>query len=230
MACSTVSSADVVAKALSITAPELRLALTSGKSVSEIAASKNVTIETIQTALQAQRKADLEQAAKDGLITAEQLAALTAAPTNPRNNQLNIRVPARNTVNRYDVAAKAIGSTCAELIKALQQGQSIVEFATAKSKTAQVVIDSVTAAYKAASDADVKEGLITAAQATAQQSRMALEVGRWVYSTGRGQGGQPGQGGRNQGGQPGQGGRGGGQPGQPGGKQPTPAPTVTPAR
>ncbi len=227
--CSTTSETDVVAKALGMTAAELRLALVSGKSISQIAASKNIEVTKIQEAIQAQRKADLEQAVKDGLITQAQLDAFNNAQTNApkppmggNNIRFEIRVPANNVVNRMDVAAKALGMTCADLVKAEQAGKSIAQVAQEKNVAVQTVIDAVVNAVKAAAAQDVKEGLITQAQADAKLSRVANDVGQWVYSTprrgpnggpggnrGGGPGGQRNPGNNNQPRQPGQG---GGQP------------------
>jgi len=246
--CSTTSSTDVVAKALGMTAAELRLALVSGKSISDIAASKNIEMTKIQEALTAQHKADLEQAVKDGLITQAQLDAMNQMqanapkPNNPaagNNIRFQIRVPANNTVNRLDVAAKALGMTCVDLVKAEQAGKTIAEVAQGKNVAVQTVIDAVVNAVKAAAAQDVKEGLITQAQADAKLSRIANDVGQWVYSTPRG---NRGPGGRNGGfgGNGGPNGNNGGnngnngqprRPGQGGGTQPTAVPpAATPAK
>jgi hypothetical protein len=101
----------------------------------------------------------------------------------------------------------------------------------------QTVIDAVVNAVKAAAAQDVKEGLITQAQADAKLSRVANDVGQWVYSNRGGMNGRgPGRNGGNQGGPNGNnpgGPRGNGQPRQPGqgGGLPTAQPpTATPTK
>lgn len=239
LVCRTVTDTDIVAKALGISAAELRLALTSGKTVADLATAKNVTLQSIEDALTAQRKADVAQAVKDGLLTQAQADAMATMEANRPTRQgdvKHIRVPARNTINREDVAAKALGLSCVDLIKATLAGKSISQLATEKNVPVQTVIDAVVNAIKAATAADVKEGLITQAQADSHLVNLSNQVGQWVYST-RGMG--EGRGGNKDGrglpgmlppGVPGQG-RNPGQPGKPG-AQPTVVPTVaaTPAK
>lgn len=226
--CSTSNPTDAVAQALSMSASDLRVALVSGKTLSQIADSKSVDMQTIREAVATQRKADLDQALKDGLLTQEQYDAISKAMDNAvqANAQLGIRVPEHNVVNREQAAADALGMSCADLVKAQQGGQSIAEIAQGKNVAVQTVIDAVTKAYTDASAEDVKEGLITQAESDGQLSRLTIEIGQWAYNTKRGFGfGGPGFGGPGgfggQGGRPGNGqggpfGQRGGQGGRPG--------------
>jgi len=256
-ACSTSNSTDIVAKVLGISSTDLRVALVSGQTVQTLATSKNVTLQTISDALTAANKADLDQALKDGLLTQAQYDAIithntnrtapaagtpSASATAQANADgkkdggrgmagLHLRVAEFNVVFPETVAAKALNISCADLVKALQSGQSIAQVATAKNVTAQTVIDALTAAYKDASAQDVKEGLITQAQATARDVRRVEQITNFVNNV-RGQdrrdNGQPGpmDGGPRGNGQPGDG-RGPGQKGQPGAQ---PTMQATPAR
>src|SRR5437764_7960767 len=76
--CSTTDYTGIAAKALGMTAPDLRVALISGKTVQDLASSKNVTMQTITDALSQAFKADLDQAVKDGLLTQQQADAITS--------------------------------------------------------------------------------------------------------------------------------------------------------
>jgi hypothetical protein len=171
---------------LRITTSELRLELVSGKTVSQIATDKNVDMQVIVDALSTQRKADLDQALKDDLLTQTQYDAITQAMQNAPalngNAALRIRVPAYNVVNIEEVAAKVLGISCADLVKAQQSGSAVAQIATDKGVDVQTVIDAVTSAYKDALAADVKEGLITQAESDGRLSRLTLEVGQWVYN------------------------------------------------
>ncbi|GAB4556028.1 MAG: hypothetical protein OHK0023_27900 [Anaerolineae bacterium] len=75
-ACSSTDYTAVAATALSMTAEELRVALSSGQNLLEIASSKNVEVTTLLEALNTARTADIDQALKDGLITEAQATAL----------------------------------------------------------------------------------------------------------------------------------------------------------
>ena len=189
MICSTTTDTDTVAQALGMTPAELRLALVSGKTITQLAADKNIDVQTIQDALATQRKADLDQALKDGLLTQAQYDRITQALQNaPRFNntaRLGIRIATRNQVNRETVAAGALGMTCADLVKAQQGGSSISQVAVDKGVDVQTVIDALTKAYSDALAADVSEGLITQAQSDGQMTRLTTQIGQWVYDTPR---------------------------------------------
>ncbi len=245
LVCSTTDYTDVAAKALGMTAPDLRVALVSGKTLQDLATSKNVTMDTVQQALNTAFKADLDQAVKDGLITQQMADAMQQIrqgnqtgrqfpmPFFGRMGFFGDGVSAYNVVRVYPVAAQAIGVTCADLVKAEQQGSSIVQVATSKNVKAQTVIDALVKAYQDAAAQDVKDGLITQAQADARNARLVERVTQMISRPG-GRfgmfGRQRGMGPRGpRGGQPGgqQGGQQGGQPGQPG-QQGTPEAPATP--
>ncbi len=201
LACSTTDYTAVVAKALGMTASDLRVALVSGKTLQDLATSKNVQLQTVVDAITAAVKADLDQAVKDGLLTQAQA---------DRFNQVQSALPrgmqgmpgrgammfggmfagrgfgglASNTVQPYVVAAKAIGMTCPDLVKAMQQGKSIVQIATDKNVQAQTVIDALVKAHKDALAQDVKEGLITQAQSDARSARLVEQVTAMISRSG----------------------------------------------
>ncbi len=185
LACSTLNPADAVAQALGMSASDLRVALVSGKTISQLATSKNVDLATIRSAVATQIQGELDQALTDSLITQAQHDALTTALKNAAqsDNQLGIPVPEHNIVNREDAAAKALDMTCADLVKAEQGGQSVAQIAQGKGVDIQTVIDAVTTAYKDALAEDVKEGLISQAESDGQLSRLTIQIGQWVYNS-----------------------------------------------
>ena len=264
LACSTTNYTDVAAQALGITSPVLRLDLVSGKSLSDIASSKSVSLTTVQSALNTAFAADVKQAVSDGLLTqaqADQITSrLNSAPTTPDAAATAPAMPAtpdangkhqpgdhkpgndrpgngapgshgigmmgllhiaeRNQVNRLQVAAKAIGIACPDLVKAVEGGQSIAQVATSKNVTAQAVIDALTAAEKTALAQDVSETLITQAQADNHLSHLTDALTRMVNNAGQDGFGGRGPAGDNDKDQPGNGQPdkdqpGNGQPGQP---------------
>ncbi len=197
-ACSTTDYTSVVAKALNMAASDLRVALVSGKSLQDLATSKNVTYQSLVDAVNTARKADIAQAVTDGLLTQAQADALNSrlgqtGPAAGRNGMmmrgfgLGLSVSRYNTVHPLQVAAQAIGVTCPDLVKAMAQGKSIVQVATDKNVQAQTVIDALVNAYKNASAQDVKEGLITQAQADGRDANLVQRVTAMI-SSGRGRG------------------------------------------
>jgi hypothetical protein len=187
MVCSTSNPTDAAAEALGMSASDLRVALVSGKTLTELATSKNVDVQAIRDALVAQRQADLDQALADGLITQAQHDAITQVLKNaPQGNRLNISVPDHNIANREAAAAEALGMSCADLVKAQLGGESVAQVAAGKNVQVQTVIDAVTKAYTDALAQDVKEGLITQAEADGQTTRLGSAISLWVNGTRRG--------------------------------------------
>src|SRR5260221_5242479 len=82
-ACTTTNYADIAAKTLGISPAELRKALVGGQTLQDLATSKNVDQKSVTDALQAARKADIDQAVKDGVMTQDEADALTAPPSAP---------------------------------------------------------------------------------------------------------------------------------------------------
>jgi hypothetical protein len=237
MMCSTLNPTDVVAQALGLTATELRVALTSGKTINQLATEKSVTLESIQTALQTAHKAELDQFLKDGWITQAEYDALRAQMANVPTGRGPgmIRMAEHNIVNVEPVVASALGISCGDLAKALVSGQAVAQIAQEKGVDVQKVTDAVLAAFKTALAADVSEGLITQAQADGRLAELQLAIPRWLYTPGPfgrgggfgqhgGMGGPGGMGGRG-----GMGGQPGGDPNRPGGKSQPVQPTATPA-
>src|SRR5207245_1352446 len=107
-----------------------------------------------------------------------------------------VGVSARNEVQSFVVAAKAVGITCADLMKGVQNGQSIAQVAASKNVQAQTVIDALITAEKSALAQDVQEGLITQAQADGRSVDLANRVSAFVNNTFQRGPGNRGQGGR----------------------------------
>jgi hypothetical protein len=75
---------DATAKALGLSSEELRTQIQSGKTISEIASTQKVDLKTVQAAMLAAHKTQLEAAVKAGKLTQAQAdERLKAAQTNP---------------------------------------------------------------------------------------------------------------------------------------------------
>jgi hypothetical protein len=191
--CSATDYTEVAAKALGMTAPELRVALVGGKSLDTIAQDKKVDYKTVTDAIQAAETADIDQAVKDGLLTDTQAAALKTALTTMASRTSRMpnmgRMPgvlvgrglfdgvsARNVVKPMVAASGALGMTCPDLAKALEGGKSIATVASDKNVQLQTVIDALVKAYQDALSKDLDEGLISKVQADAAKARVLDEV------------------------------------------------------
>lgn len=86
-------------------------------------------------------------------------------------------------VSDTSVAAKAIGITEADLITALNNGQTMAAVAKAHNVDPQAVIDALVADGKAELAAAVKAGTITQAQADAEQAEVVARVTAQVNGT-----------------------------------------------
>lgn len=176
--CSTTDYTAVAATALGITPAEVRLALVSGQTLQDIATSKNVDFQKVVDAIMAARNADIQQAVKDGLLSASQAALMTSSGTplgdasdNPAINittgagSFDYGVSDHNQVNPFAVVAKTLSTTCPALAADVQSGKSVVRIALAKSIKIGTVIDDLLKAYTDALALDVKDTLITQQQA-----------------------------------------------------------------
>ncbi len=158
----------------------------------------------------------ITQAQEDAVIKALDAARPVGGPDGGRHGGFGGGM-------QFDVAAKAIGITTADLRTAVQGGQTIAAVATSKGVTPQAVIDALVADVKTREAAEVTAGTQTQAQADTKIADATTRITTFVNSTttmagddhGRGMGG-PGMGGM--------GGRHGG-----GGGAPAGAPTSTPA-
>ncbi len=88
---------DAAAKALGVTAADLRTALQGGRTLAQVAADKRVPVATLVTALVDAEKAELAQAVKDGRLTQAQADQRGADLTARVTDRVNATRPARGT-------------------------------------------------------------------------------------------------------------------------------------
>jgi hypothetical protein len=201
--CSTVDYDAVAAKALNMAPADLRLALVSGQFLEDIARSQNVTIDAVKRALLDSHFAEIDQAVNDGLLDAQQAKQLKAVLTNA--SQVSPRPPYPNGMALYPVyglptditaynfqavkilmaAAQSLDLKCPDLVKELQNNRSLVALTTSRGGQIGAVIDAMIKSYQTALDQDVKEQLITAAQAKGLRVQLAGQVTSLVNQTGQ---------------------------------------------
>src|SRR5262249_7434199 len=96
---------DVAAKALGMDSTALRKALVGGQSLEEIASSKSVSLQTVETALTTAHEADLKQALSDGIITQEEYDATTNMLNRVQSSTQGNNAPAAPSTNATPQAA-----------------------------------------------------------------------------------------------------------------------------
>lgn len=113
-ACSATNYDDVVAKALGISAADLRVGLVGGKSLQDLATAKSVSLDTIRTAIMDAEKADVAQAVKDGVITQAQADFITGLmdriPTASSSQATPAATPPANGGNGNRPRPNALGA------------------------------------------------------------------------------------------------------------------------
>lgn len=198
--CSTTDYDAVAAKTIGIEPAELRLDLVSGQSLDDIAKSKNVTFDTVIKALMDAHIADIDQAVTDNLITKQQGETVK----NLLKNNHQLRPPTAGTypypiygiltdVAAYNVqavkplvaAAKIIDMKCADLVREILGGRSIVMLVASRGGQIGAVLDGIVKAYQNALDQDVKDQLITAAQAKGQLVHINERATALISQTGQ---------------------------------------------
>ncbi|HVO70018.1 MAG TPA: hypothetical protein VMT24_08235 [Aggregatilineaceae bacterium] len=201
--CSTVDYDAVAAKALNLAPSDLRLALVSGQALDDIARRQNVALDTVKQALLTAHFTEIDRAVSDGLLDAQQAKQLKTLltsnqqmvprPVNPPNTALYpvYQTPADIVPYNFEAvkvlmaAAPAVDLNCADLVKELLNNRSIVAVVTARGGQIGAIIDVMIKAYQDALDQDVKEQLITAAQAKGLRVQLASRVTSLVNQVGQ---------------------------------------------
>lgn len=176
-----------VAKALGMTEAELKTELQTGKSVAEIATAKNVSLDTIVSAVITAQTDLLKQAVTDGKLTQAQADTMLANLKLTLPSRLQTKFVAgmeRGRGSRDDqggpgsrgdkraqrgaqiaVVVKALGITAEELRTELQAGKSVADVAAAKNVSISTIVDAVVAEQTTALKQAVTDGKLTQEQA-----------------------------------------------------------------
>jgi cytidylate kinase len=237
---------DAVAQKLGMTSADLMTALQSGQTIDQIAQSKGVSIDDLNKVALAAFKSGLADQVKQGTLTQQQADALLNRMGTPllnfgrgfaqgkRGNSgdhmtgLNVMGGMQQPV--FTAIAQKLGLTEADLITALQSGQTISQLAQSKGVSLDDLRTAATDAMKIQLDSLVKQGTLTQ-----QQEDLMLAHMQDMQILGFGLGGGPR--GRMPFGMPNGGGPNGFMPGNgmhhfgfPGGAQPQPQqPSTTPS-
>lgn len=176
----TVTDTSVAATAMAIKEADLITALNSGQSLADVATANNVDVQVVIDALVKDKQDELAAEVKAGTLTQTQADAEAATVTQRVTDQVNGTFQGRGpghggggrheTVTDTSVVADAIGITEADLIAALNGGQTPADVAKANNVDVQVVIDSLVKDGEQELADQVAAGTLTQAQADAQKA------------------------------------------------------------
>lgn len=165
------------AKALGMSEADLRTALANGKSIAEVAADKNVDVQTVIDALVADAKARL----------AEIEAALPDRMTELVNRKgWGDHGPRPVIKEGLDKAAAVIGISTDQLTTELKAGKTIADVAAEHNVDLQKVIDALVADATAKIDQAVTDGKIDSARAAEMKSHLVERITALVNGEGPG--------------------------------------------
>lgn len=151
-----------------------------------LAEALGITVEELQAAREQAFQSSVADAVAEGLITQEQADLMLAMQA------------LKSTIDRQALLAEALGMTVDELEAALAEGQSLWDLMFEKEISPSELQTKMQAAYEAAVQQAVADGVITQEQADAILSNGGLH-----FFGGRGHGGRHGRGGYDWGGFPG---------------------------
>jgi ribosomal protein S20 len=171
---------DAAAKALGLSASDLRSQLRSGTSLKDIAAAKNVDFAKVQSAMSDAVKPQLDQAVQSGSLSATQaadwLAKLTSgdAPAKTAGSQRTGGHHGHGKLFKagMDAAAKALGVSSSDLMSQLRSGTSLKDIAAAKNVDLAKVQSAISDAVKPQLDQAVQGGRLSSDQAAALLARL----------------------------------------------------------
>jgi len=184
-----------VASLFGMTSDELKTQLQSGKSLAAVAASKNVALSSVISAIVADIKTHLDAEVLSGEQTqAEANAKLAKATTrvtemvNKVRSASDQRGPGRGGPGRggehghrdLDKVAALLGMTSNELKVQLQSGKSLAAVAASKNVALSSVISAIVSDIKTHLDAEVLSGEQTQAEANANLAEATTRVTEMV--------------------------------------------------
>jgi ribosomal protein S20 len=171
---------DAAAQALNLSAGDLRSKLEDGNTTIEVAQAQGVDVQKVIDAMVADATAHIEQDVKDGKLTADQ--------ANQRKSNLQDRItklvnegkPKGDHGPKLDAAAKALNVSVDDLRSKLKDGKTLAQVAKDQGVDVQKVIDAMVADATAHIDQAVKDGKLTADQATQRKSGLKDRITKLV--------------------------------------------------
>jgi ribosomal protein S20 len=172
---------DAAAQALNLSAGDLRSKLEDGNTtIAQVAQTQGVDVQKVIDAMVADATAHIDQDVKDGKLTSDQ--------ANQRKSNLQDRItklvnegkPKGDHGPKLDAAAKALNVSVDDLRSKLKDGKTLAQVAKDQGVDAQKVIDAMVADATAHIDQAVKDGKLTADQATQRKSGLKDRITKLV--------------------------------------------------
>jgi DNA-binding CsgD family transcriptional regulator len=196
-------SVTAVAGVLKLTEAELKTQVEAGKSLADIAATQNVSVQSVIDVVVTEMKAHIASEVTSGELTQaqadEKLANVTARATDMVNGVRPVGMGGRGPAKSLTVVAGVLKLTEAELKAQVEAGKSLADVAATQNISVQLVIDAVVAEMKTHIAEEVVSGELTQAQADAKLANVtarATDMVNGVRPAGMGEGKHGGRGGR----------------------------------
>ena len=195
----------IVAEELGMTPDELLAELQAGKTIADVAAEKNVAIDTIVDAVLAPRTERLNEMVAAGRLTQEQADTMLAQMRTQVTERLNDQWSPQGRGfgfggngpcgqagmgmlggrggglgNLVTVAAEELGLTRAELAAELQAGKSIADVAAEKNVSVDTIVDAVLAPRTEQLNELVAAGQLTQEQVDNRLADLQIDVIEWL--------------------------------------------------
>jgi DNA-binding CsgD family transcriptional regulator len=199
-------SLTVVAGVLKLTEAELKAQVEAGKSLADVAATQNVSVQSLIDVVVTEMKAHIASEVTSGELTQaqadEKLANVTARATDMVNGVRPVGMGGmggRGPAKSLTAVAGVLKLTEAELKAQVEAGKSLVDVAATQNVSVQLVIDAVVAEMKTHIAEEVVSGELTQAQADEKLvdvTARATDMVNGVRPAGMGEGKHGGRGGR----------------------------------
>ncbi len=181
---------QVAAKAIGISAADLKTALRNGQTIAAVAKAHNVDVNTVISALVSSENSEIDSALSAGRITQAQATQMKSTTQQRVTDMVNgVRPPGGPGHMRglqgedLTLVAGAIGISTADLQTALQNGQTIAAVAKAHNVDVNTVINAWVASENKEIDDRASSGQITQAQATQLKSMTQQRITDAVNGT-----------------------------------------------
>ena len=196
-------SLTVVAGVLKLTEAELKAQVEAGKSLADVAATQNVSVQSLIDVVVTEMKAHIASEVTSGELTQaqadEKLANVTARATDMVNGVRPVGMGGRGPAKSLTAVAGVLKLTEAELKAQVEAGKSLADVAATQNVSVQSLIDVVVTEMKAHIASEVTSGELTQAQADeklANVTARATDMVNGVRPAGMGEGKHGGRGGR----------------------------------
>jgi uncharacterized membrane protein YebE (DUF533 family) len=173
---------DAAAKAIGISTDTLLSDLKGGKTIAQVAASKNVALKTVIAAMVAAAEKDFDANVTDRITNEVNHSFKRPAPRSGGSAGPQRGFGVRGGFG-LDAAAKAIGVSTDTLESDLKGGQTIAQVAASKKVAVKTVVAAMVAAAKSQFEADVKAGHLSADQAKKIEANLTQMITDQVNGT-----------------------------------------------